>query len=55
MMFPRICAMAEVTWTDAAKKDFTGFKIRMETEFQRLKMYGINYCDHPYELKPGKK
>jgi hexosaminidase len=47
-IFPRICAMAEVVWSPAEKKDFNGFKERLGTEFQRLKMYKINYCDHPY-------
>lgn len=47
-VFPRICAMSEVVWSPAEKKDFTGFKERLETEFQRFKMYKINYCDHPY-------
>ena len=47
-IFPRICAMSEVIWSPAEKKDFSGFKERLETEFQRLKLYKINYCDHPY-------
>lgn len=47
-IFPRICAMSEVVWSPAEKKDFTGFKERMETEFNRLKLYQISFCDHPY-------
>jgi hexosaminidase len=47
-LFPRICAMAEVVWSPAEKKDFNGFKERLGTEFLRMKMYKINYCDHPY-------
>jgi hexosaminidase len=47
-VFPRACAMSEVLWTPVEKKDFSNFKLRMETEFKRLKRYQINYCDHPY-------
>lgn len=46
--FPRVCALAEVVWTPSEKKDLNSFKERLQTEFQRLKLYGINYCDHPY-------
>jgi hexosaminidase len=47
-VFPRVCATSEVCWTPKEKKDFKSFKERMVTEFQRLKLYGINYCDHPW-------
>jgi hexosaminidase len=47
-IFPRICAISEVVWSPGEKKDFNDFKIRLETDFHRLKLYGINYCDHPY-------
>ncbi len=47
-VFPRICAMAEVVWSPAEKKDFRDLKERLETEFKRLRLYQINFCDHPY-------
>ena len=47
MIFPRVCALAEVVWSPKPGKDFTDFRSRLDTEFSRLKMYGINYCDHP--------
>jgi len=47
-VFPRICAISEVVWSPSEKKDFAGFKERLETEFERLKLYQINFCDHPY-------
>lgn len=47
-IFPRICAMSECVWSPKEKKDFDSFKERMDTEFKRLKLYGINFCDHPY-------
>jgi hexosaminidase len=43
MVFPRVCALAEVVWTPKEKKDFTDFSKRMETEYLRLDHYGINY------------
>lgn len=43
MLFPRVCALAEVVWTPKEKKDFTDFSKRMDTEYLRLYRYGINY------------
>lgn len=43
MLFPRVCALAEVVWTPKEKKDFTDFSKRMETEYVRLYRYGVNY------------
>jgi hexosaminidase len=43
MLFPRVCALAEVVWTPKEKKDFTDFSKRMETEYLRLYKYGVNY------------
>ncbi|MDX9880612.1 MAG: beta-N-acetylhexosaminidase [Prolixibacteraceae bacterium] len=43
MLFPRVCALAEVAWSPKDKKDFTDFERRMATEYPRLDMYGINY------------
>ena len=48
MIFPRICALSEVAWSPKASKDFPDFQKRMETEYSRLKMYGITYCDHSF-------
>lgn len=43
MLFPRICALAEVDWTPKDKKDFADFEKRMETEYLRMDQLGINY------------
>lgn len=45
MTFPRICALSEVAWSSGKDKDFTDFQTRMESEYGRLRMYGINYFD----------
>jgi hexosaminidase len=42
-LFPRLSAMAEVTWTAAASKDYTSFTNRLVTLEQRLAQMGINY------------
>lgn len=44
-IFPRLCALAEVTWTPAAMKNFTNFTARLATHEQRLVQMGVNY-DH---------
>ena len=44
-VFPRACAMAEVTWTPAASKNYTNFLSRLAVEEQRLAQAGVNY-DH---------
>ncbi len=43
MLFPRICALAEVVWTASDKKDFADFEKRMATEYDRLDKMGVNY------------
>jgi hexosaminidase len=42
-LFPRLCAMAELTWTPAASKNYTDFSNRLVTQKQRLAQMGINY------------
>lgn len=43
MTYPRTCAMAELTWTEAKQKDLDDFLSRLETHLQRLKAQGVNY------------
>ncbi len=49
MLFPRLGALAEVVWTEKTRRDYPEFRKRLDKEFRRLAMYGINYCDHPDE------
>ncbi|MGV8090281.1 MAG: hypothetical protein AB2L24_00265 [Mangrovibacterium sp.] len=35
-----------VSWSPKATKEFADFQKRMESEYLRLKMYGINYFDY---------
>lgn len=43
MIYPRACALAEVTWTDAKHKDWSDFRHRLDTHLQRLHAQGVNY------------
>jgi len=43
MIFPRMCAMAEVTWSPAAARDWTGFTQRLAVHEKRLGEMQINY------------
>lgn len=41
--FPRLCALAEVTWTPANLKNYANFTQRLVTHEQRLAAMGMNY------------
>src|ERR1700743_2765667 len=43
MMFPRACALAEITWSDKNARDWDGFQQRLQVHVQRLDEMGINY------------
>jgi hexosaminidase len=42
-MFPRACAMAEITWTPLASQNYTSFTQRLALDEQRLAAMGANY------------
>jgi len=42
MAFPRACAMSEVVWTPAQKKDFHDFSARMAAQYDRFVFRGVN-------------
>ena len=41
--FPRIIAIAEIGWTETARKDFADFKRRINNAYVRMDGHGINY------------
>jgi hexosaminidase len=43
MVYPRMDALAEITWTPKNKKDFDGFQRRLTNQFQRYDRWKINY------------
>lgn len=49
---PRLCAMAELTWTPAAQKNYTNFLQRLTTHEQRLAAMGANF-DHTNVVQIG--
>ena len=50
MVFPRICALAEVLWTPAEKKNYSDFKDRLKKHFEILDLMKINYSKAIYDL-----
>ncbi|HKC42073.1 MAG TPA: family 20 glycosylhydrolase, partial [Gemmatimonadales bacterium] len=43
MVFPRLCALAEVVWTRSDRKNFADFRARLETHLKRLAILDVNY------------
>lgn len=41
--FPRVCALAEATWSPPSARSFAGFAERLRTLLKRLKVMGVNY------------
>lgn len=46
MVFPRICALSEVVWTDPTYKNWTDFSKRLSDHFIQLDDMNINYAKH---------
>lgn len=42
-VFPRLDALAELTWTPKEKKNFAGFQNRLQTQLKRYDVKNINY------------
>jgi hexosaminidase len=43
MIFPRLCAMAEVLWTPKGLQNYPDFLIRLGDHLKRLQKLGVNY------------
>jgi hexosaminidase len=43
MAFPRISALAEVTWTPPEKKNYEDFQARLKAHLERLKILDVNF------------
>lgn len=46
MTFPRLCALAEVTWSARESRNFADFTQRLKIDNQRLRQLGVNF--RPY-------
>ncbi len=57
MMFPRCWALSEVYWSPKNSKNWNNFVTRMETQFERADLAGINYARSAYDpiIKPENK
>lgn len=52
--YPRVLALAEVTWTPAERKDFADFSRRLDNAYVRLDQHGVNYhIPLPEQPLPG--
>jgi hexosaminidase len=49
MIFPRECAMAEVTWSPKESRNWEDFLRRLEIDERRLDQLGVNYRRNPTE------
>ena len=54
MIFPRLIAMAEVTWSPAEKKSYPDFLSRLRAHEERLKVLNVNFrpVDKPATASP---
>jgi hexosaminidase len=43
MIFPRLCALAEVVWSPKSSRNWDDFQQRMQSQYPRLDGLGINY------------
>lgn len=51
MIFPRLCALAEVVWSPKESKNYEDFLNRLQTHFLKFDKRGINYAKSIYEIK----
>ncbi len=49
MTFPRLCAIAELTWSPKSKKDYQQFLRKMESHYPRLEQRHVIYRKPPQE------
>ena len=45
MLFPRICALAEVLWTPSSRRDWNSFQQRLIQLYPAMKQLGINFYE----------
>ncbi len=49
-LWPRVAAFAEVVWTDKPRRDYADFSRRLPTEFERLRLLGVNFASSFYDV-----
>ena len=50
MTFPRAAAIAETGWSQPQNKNWENFKQRMEIQYKRYELAGINYSKSAYDV-----
>ena len=53
MLFPRLCALAEVAWSGPQKRDYQDFLRRLDTHRRHFEALGVNYRDWAGQGRPG--
>ena len=53
MTFPRLPAMAEVTWSEKGSRNYENFKARLQSHYRLLQRLNVNYCRPSYRLEAG--
>jgi hexosaminidase len=43
MAFPRLCALAELTWSPKSARNYVDFKSRLQPQLKRFDCLGVNY------------
>jgi len=51
MIFPRMCALAEVVWSPAEKKEWVNFRTRLIKHFDYFDQRSINYSMSLFEIR----
>jgi len=57
MVFPRECALAEVTWSSRSSRDWNNFTRRLQVQYERFDQLGVNYrhnTSNPSETNAAK-
>ena len=55
MAYPRLPAMAEVTWSEKGNRNFDDFKTRLQAHYRLLQRLNVNYCRPSFSLEVGTK
>ena len=50
MIFPRMSALSEVLWSPKKYRDSVDFEKRLETQFKRYELWGVNYSKAVFDL-----
>jgi len=51
MLMPRMAALSEIMWTQPGNKNWEGFKARMEKQYKRYAVLGVNYSKSAYQVQ----